>query len=83
MRFASALTLAMLIAYINAQSTTTKTSGTTATTTGTTATTTGTTATKTGTAATTTTVDVTTPDDPAVKKAWVDQTIKDAQEQIK
>jgi hypothetical protein len=76
MRFASALTLAMLIAYINAQSTTTKTSGTTATTTGTTATTTGT-------AATTTTVDVTTPDDPAVKKAWVDQTIKDAQEQIK
>ena len=76
MRFASALTLAMLIAYINAQSTTTKTSGTTATTTGTTATTTGT-------AAATTTVDVTTPDDPAVKKAWVDQTIKDAQEQIK
>lgn len=76
MRFASALTLAMLIAYINAQSTSTKTSGTTATTTGTTATTTGT-------AATTTTVDVTTPDDPAVKKAWVDQTIKDAQEQIK
>jgi hypothetical protein len=79
MRFGSVLTLAMLIAYIDAQSTTTTSSGTTTSTSGTTTKPAGTTSTTTGTtAATTTTVDVTTPDDPAVKKAWVDKAIKDA-----